>query len=93
MSANDQGIIAVSGRAHCQRQVALFWPCFDHARLYADTLIYKHIFVNMVSANHGSVWSNPVQLCVLQLTSELAKSMPDYNYKYMYYFTKQRSLS
>ncbi len=24
MSANDQGIIAVTGRAHCQRQVALF---------------------------------------------------------------------
>ncbi len=30
MSANDQGIVAVTGRAHCQRQVAFFlflgWP-------------------------------------------------------------------
>ncbi len=24
MSSNDQGIIAVTGRAHCQRQVAFF---------------------------------------------------------------------
>ncbi len=24
MSANDQGIVAVTGRAHCQRQVAFF---------------------------------------------------------------------
>ncbi len=25
MSANDQGIVAVTGRAHCQRQVAFFY--------------------------------------------------------------------
>ncbi len=25
MSANDQGIVAVTGRAHCQRQVAFFF--------------------------------------------------------------------
>ncbi len=28
MSANDQGIIAVTGRAHCQRQVAFFTQTF-----------------------------------------------------------------
>ncbi len=27
MSANDQGIIAVTGRAHCQRQVAFLGLC------------------------------------------------------------------
>ncbi len=27
MSANERGIIAVTGRAHCQRQVAFFPQC------------------------------------------------------------------
>ena len=29
MSANDKGIVAVTGRAHCQRQVAFFLIYYD----------------------------------------------------------------
>ncbi len=30
MSASDQGIVAVTGRAHCQRQVAFLLNIHDH---------------------------------------------------------------
>ncbi len=34
MSANDQGIVAVTGRAHCQRQVAFlyYFSSFKHIK-------------------------------------------------------------
>ena len=42
MSANDQAIVAVTGRAHCQRQVAFF----------VRVLVYQ-VSLNFVVERHG----------------------------------------
>ncbi len=50
MSSNDQGIIAVTGRAHCQRQVAFFFCFLPNFKGHID-LIMMHKN-NMTSLFH-----------------------------------------
>ncbi len=68
MSANDKGIVAVTGRAHCQRQVAFFTYCYQehwqneiHYKVHLSTLFPKrnatfHAAFLLKESVHGMVW-------------------------------------
>ena len=50
MSANEKGIIAVTGRAHCQRQVA-FLPISDIRYLYSADIRYPIFNIGQITTD------------------------------------------